>query len=134
MWEALMDVPPPAGTVQAQGDSIALIKAVSIVCRPNQLSWLAAGRASTTFADTYLTFTLSPNTHGDAHERRAPGLNHVAFHGGTAAQVDVLVADANSHGWKQLYRDRYPHAGGDQHYAAYLVNTAGFKVEIVAGP
>jgi len=83
--------------------------------------------------DTYLTFTLSPNTRGAAHDRRVPGLNHLAFHGGAPAEVDALVADAPAHGWTPLYHDRYPHAAGPRHYAAYLENTAGFKVEIVAG-
>jgi len=82
--------------------------------------------------DSYLTFTVSPNTHGATHDRRAPGLNHLAFHGGPAAEVDALVADGPSHGWTPLYHDRYPHAGGPRHYAAYLENTAGFKAEIVA--
>jgi catechol 2,3-dioxygenase-like lactoylglutathione lyase family enzyme len=84
--------------------------------------------------DTYLTFTVSPNTHGANHDRRVPGLNHLAFHGGDSADVDLLVADAPSHGWRPLYHDRYPHAGGERHYAAYLENSAGFKVEIVARP
>ncbi|HEV7950931.1 MAG TPA: glyoxalase [Glaciihabitans sp.] len=35
-------------------------------------------------------------------------------------------------GWVSLYADRYPHAGGEDHYAAYLQNAAGFKVEVVA--
>ena len=59
-------------------------------------------------------------------------LDHLAFHGGAAAEVDALVADAPAHGWMPLYHDRYPHDGGPRHYAAYLENTAGFKAEIVA--
>jgi hypothetical protein len=82
--------------------------------------------------DTYLTFTVSPNTSGAAHDRRAPGLNHVAFHGGSPAEVDALVADAPARGWTPLYHERFPHAAGPRHYAAYLCNTSGFKVEIVA--
>jgi hypothetical protein len=31
-----------------------------------------------------------------------------------------------------LYQERYPHAGGPQHYAGWLENAAGFKVEVVA--
>lgn len=41
------------------------------------------------------------------HDRRRAGVNHLAFLGG-------------------------PHAGGPDHYAGWLENTAGFKAEIVA--
>ena len=33
-----------------------------------------------------------------------------------------------------LYQERYPHAGGEAHYAGWLENSAGFKAEIVADP
>lgn len=36
------------------------------------------------------------------------------------------------HGWTLLYPDRYPHAGGPDHDAGWLENSAGFKVEVVA--
>lgn len=42
------------------------------------------------------------------------------------------MAEAPAHGWHPLYTDRYPHAGGDRHYAGWLENAAGFKIEIVA--
>jgi hypothetical protein len=40
---------------------------------------------------------------------------------------------APAHGWTPLFAYRYPHAGGPAHYAAYLENTDGFEVELVAG-
>ncbi|WP_460799298.1 VOC family protein [Microbacterium sp. GXF0217] len=88
------------------------------------MSWSAGG--------AYLTLTTSPNLSADAHDRRRPGVNHLAFHGGTPAEVDTVMADAASHGWTSLYPDRYPRAGGPDHYAGWLENAAGFKVEIVA--
>ncbi|NJI60771.1 glyoxalase [Microbacterium oxydans] len=87
-------------------------------------SWAAGG--------TYLTFTTSPNLSDAAHDRRRAGLNHLAFHGGDSAAVDALMAEAPMHGWLPLYAERYPHAGGEQHYAGWLENAAGFKVEVVA--
>jgi hypothetical protein len=33
-----------------------------------------------------------------------------------------------------MFADRYPWAGGPGHYAAYLENTDGFEVELVATP
>ncbi|WP_285137465.1 VOC family protein [Microbacterium sp. lyk4-40-TSB-66] len=88
-------------------------------------SWTAGDGA-------YLTLTTSPNLSGPDHDRRAPGVNHLAFHGGSRAQVDAVVGFAASHGWRPLYQERYPFAGGPTHYAGWLENSAGFKAEIVA--
>lgn len=59
-------------------------------------------------------------------------MNHLAFAVDEAAEVDATMADAESHGWRPVYHDRYPHAGGPDHYAGWLENSAGFKAEIVA--
>jgi hypothetical protein len=32
----------------------------------------------------------------------------------------------------KLFQDKYPYAGGPNHYAAYLFNSDGFEVELVA--
>jgi len=42
------------------------------------------------------------------------------------------MADAPDHGWRPLCHERYPHAGGAAHYAGWLENAGGFKVELVA--
>lgn len=80
----------------------------------------------------YVTLTTSPNLSATAHDRRRAGVNHLAFWGGTRAEVDSLLADAETHGWHPLYQERYPHAGGPDHYAGWVQNAQGFKVEIVA--
>lgn len=80
----------------------------------------------------YITLTTSPNLTEAAHDRRRAGLNHLAFRGGSTADVDALMAAAPEHGWTPLYADRYPHAGGPDHYAGWVENAEGFKVEIVA--
>lgn len=80
----------------------------------------------------YLTLTTSPNLSSSEHDRRRAGLNHLAFWGGTPAEVDALMAEAPTHGWTPLYHDRYPHAGGPDHYAGWVANAQGFKVEVVA--
>lgn len=59
-------------------------------------------------------------------------MNHIAFGGGAPDAVDAIMSDASAHGWRGLYEDRYPHAGGPEHYAGWLENSAGFKVEVVA--
>jgi catechol 2,3-dioxygenase-like lactoylglutathione lyase family enzyme len=84
-------------------------------------------------AATYIVVEQSPAMTGTAHERTRPGLNHLAFHAGDRARVDALSEAAAEHGWTPLFADRYPQAGGPDHYAAYLANTDGFEVELVAG-
>lgn len=66
------------------------------------------------------------------HERRRPGLNHIAFHAGGADQVDALTEASRLHGWTLMFPDAHPYAGGRHHYAAYLVNADGYEVELVA--
>jgi catechol 2,3-dioxygenase-like lactoylglutathione lyase family enzyme len=82
--------------------------------------------------DTYLVFERSPALTADGHDRCRPGLNHLAFHVAGAGEVEKLAAQAPGHGWRLMFPDRHPHAGGEQHYAAYLENTDGFEVELVA--
>ncbi|MET8850589.1 GNAT family N-acetyltransferase [Amycolatopsis sp. NPDC004625] len=81
---------------------------------------------------TYLVVEASPASSAAEHERTRPGLNHLALHVATRSEVDDLSARAEKHGWRPLFADRYPHAGGADHYAAYLENEAGFEVELVA--
>jgi len=81
--------------------------------------------------DVYIVATRPPTLSGESHDRRLPGVNHLALHGGRPADVDRIAGEATHHGWHALYAERYPHAGGPGHYAAYLEDDAGFKVEIV---
>ncbi|MCY7340375.1 MAG: VOC family protein [Pseudonocardia sp.] len=92
-----------------------------------------AGR-SWRLGPTYLVVERSPALIGDVHERRRPGLNHLAFHGGERTAVDALVAACPDHGWRPMFADRHPWAGGPDHYAGYLENSDGFEVELVATP
>ncbi|MGV8882757.1 MAG: glyoxalase [Rhodoglobus sp.] len=91
---------------------------------PNGMSWSADG--------AYLTVTTSPALTSTVHDRRRSGVNHLAFKAGQRSNVDALMVEAIEHGWLPLYHDRYPHAGGDDHYAGWLENSAGFKAEVVA--
>lgn len=81
---------------------------------------------------TYVVVERSPDLAGDRHDRRLPGLNHLAFRAGTAAELDELVAEAPRHGWQLLFPDLHPFAGGPQHRAAYLADEDGYEVELVA--
>ncbi len=83
----------------------------------------------------YLVLEAGPDVEAVPHERRRPGLNHLAFNAGTRSEVDLLARRAASHGWTLLFPERHPFAGGAEHYAAYLENAEGFEVELVAeGP
>jgi RimJ/RimL family protein N-acetyltransferase/catechol 2,3-dioxygenase-like lactoylglutathione lyase family enzyme len=91
---------------------------------PAGVSWRRGG--------TYLVVEKSPALSAPAHDRTRPGLNHLALHVATRAELDELTARAPEHGWRPMFADRYPYAGGERHYAAYLENEAGFEVELVA--
>lgn len=88
---------------------------------------------SLSLGPTYLVIEESADLTASRHDRRAPGLNHLAFHVASAAAMDALVAEAVGYGWTLLFPDRHPHAGGAGHYAAYLESEDGFEVELVAG-
>ncbi|MGC4893139.1 VOC family protein [Micromonospora sp. DT31] len=81
---------------------------------------------------TYIVLEESSALTGRAHDRRAPGLNHLAFHAGPPAAVERLVTAASEYGWTLLFPDRHPHAGGPDSYAAYLTDGQGYEVELVA--
>lgn len=81
---------------------------------------------------TYVVLEESPAMASDSHDRLRPGLNHLAFHASSRAHVDQLAVAATEHGWRLMFPDRHPFAGGDQHYAAYLEDRDGYEVELVA--
>ena len=97
-------------------------------CRPYQ-SW-EHGR-SWRIGGVHVVLEESPDLIGRRHERRAPGLNHLAF-SVPGHFLDALVQQAPRHGWRLLFPDRHPYAGGPEHRAAYLEDADGFEVELVA--
>lgn len=80
---------------------------------------------------TYLVFVAAPDA-GTSLNRRQPGLNHIAFGLATTSDVDDLRADLAGREVRLLYDDRYPHAGGADHYAVFFEDPDGIKVEVVA--
>jgi catechol 2,3-dioxygenase-like lactoylglutathione lyase family enzyme len=81
---------------------------------------------------SYIVVEQSPARTASRHDRCRPGLNHLAFHIETRDLVDQLTREAQLHGWKLMFADQHPFAGGPQHYAAYLENSDGYEVELVA--
>jgi DivIVA domain-containing protein len=81
----------------------------------------------------YLVLEESPSLLRDLpYDRMRPGLNHLAFRASSRDHVDAITASASYYGWGLLFADRHPHAGGPDHYAAYLEDAEGFEVEVVA--
>ena len=91
-----------------------------------------SGGRSWRLGGVYLVIEQSPAMTASDHDRCRPGLNHLAFHAGSPADVDALVAAAPSHGWTLMFADRHPYAGGSDNYAAYLSDPYGYEVELVA--
>jgi catechol 2,3-dioxygenase-like lactoylglutathione lyase family enzyme len=92
---------------------------------PEGRSWRAG--------DSYLVVEQSSAVRpGLPYDRMRPGLNHLALHAPDRAAVDRIHSAGPLHGWRRLFASAYPHAGGSGHYAAYLVDVAGFEVEVVA--
>ncbi|GIF47857.1 catechol 2,3-dioxygenase-like lactoylglutathione lyase family enzyme [Asanoa ferruginea] len=79
---------------------------------------------------TYVVVEQSPALSAETHDRLRPGLNHLAFHVATRAELDALVDESPKHGWALLFPDRHPHAGGPDTYGAYLEDADGFEAEL----
>jgi catechol 2,3-dioxygenase-like lactoylglutathione lyase family enzyme len=81
---------------------------------------------------TYIVVEQSPAMTAGDHERCRAGLNHLAFHVASKQRVDELAEAGPVHGWKLMFTDSHPYAGGPDHYAAYMENADGYEVELVA--
>ncbi|WP_405067777.1 VOC family protein [Kribbella sp. NBC_01510] len=92
---------------------------------PGGMTWAAPD-------GSYVVVEQSPAMSAGEHDRLRPGMNHLALNAAGRAEVDAIVAEAGRHGWTLMFADRHPYAGGPQHYAAFLHNTDGYELEIVA--
>ena len=81
---------------------------------------------------TYIVLEQSPARTATRHDRSPSGPQSPGFSRGQPGLTDELSVDAGQHGWRMLFADQYPYAGGTGHYAAYLENIDGFEVELVA--
>jgi catechol 2,3-dioxygenase-like lactoylglutathione lyase family enzyme len=102
-----------------------------------RLGWTAyqswPGGRSWRLGPTYLVFVQVIEGHRKpAYDRRRVGLNHIALHAGTPAEVTAIADELVATGVRLLYPDRHPFAGGPDHFAAYLEDPDGIKVELVA--
>ncbi|WP_325345698.1 VOC family protein [Xylophilus sp.] len=85
------------------------------------------------YQKTYLCFVQAPEEHlRTGYHRKRVGLNHLAFHGRSRAHVDEVADWVKRSGFKILYPERFPYAGGPDHYALYCEDPDRIKVELVA--
>lgn len=66
------------------------------------------------------------------YHRKETGLNHLAFHADSRAQVDEMTKKMRQWGAHVLYEDLHPYAGGPDYYAVFLEGPDRLKIEIVA--
>ncbi|WP_135826301.1 VOC family protein [Halorussus ruber] len=79
---------------------------------------------------TYVVLVQADET-DHPFDRRAAGLNHLAFHAESREQVDLLTETVRERDDSSLlFEDRHPFAGG--YYALYCEDPEGVKVEVVA--
>jgi catechol 2,3-dioxygenase-like lactoylglutathione lyase family enzyme/predicted N-acetyltransferase YhbS len=82
---------------------------------------------------TYLVLVQAESAYvASGYHRKRVGLNHLAFHATSRAQVDHLTAALRKRGFPVLYEDRHPYAGGPDHYAVFFEDPDRIKVEVVA--
>jgi RimJ/RimL family protein N-acetyltransferase/catechol 2,3-dioxygenase-like lactoylglutathione lyase family enzyme len=91
------------------------------------------GGRSWRLGDTYLVFVQVEERYKHSpYHRRHVGLNHLAFHAASRAQVDEITDLLRQRGVRILYEDRHPYAGGPSHYAVFFEDPDRIKVEVVA--
>lgn len=90
-----------------------------------------AGRTWHHPSGAYIVLEQSPDVTG-SHDRQRAGLNHLALRISDRALLDQVRGDCAHHGWRELFADQYPHAGGPDHTAVFIENDEGFELEVVA--
>ena len=81
---------------------------------------------------SYIVLEQSADVRGERSERRAPGMNHLALRVRDRELLERIRRDAPSNGWRELFAERYPHAGGPENNAWYGEDPHGIEVELVA--
>ena len=96
-----------------------------------ELGWEQDGSSWAHPDGTYLFMERSRDQVDAPYDRLRAGVNHLALTAEDRETLDRMRAESSAHGWHELFADRYPHAGGDQHTALYLESSEGFEVEVV---
>ncbi|HGY10605.1 MAG TPA: hypothetical protein ENK37_11250 [Oceanithermus profundus] len=75
---------------------------------------------------------VEPAHRAAGYHRKRIGLNHIAFHANSRAQVDDLTDWVVANGYTLLYPERHPYAAGPNYYALFCEDPDRIKVEVVA--
>ena len=88
------------------------------------------GGRSWRLGTTYVVFVQTTERFRQPpYDRRRTGLNHLAFHAASRADVDELARRLRERGVPLLYQGRFPN---EDHYAVYFEDPDRIKVEVVA--
>ncbi|MBF0714674.1 VOC family protein [Gemelliphila palaticanis] len=80
----------------------------------------------------YLVFVQTKDKYIDnGYNRCNIGLNHLAFSCSSKKEIDTIREHLLQNGTKILYDEKYPYAGGSEHYAVYFEDPDRIKIEIV---
>lgn len=83
--------------------------------------------------NSYLVFVQTDDRFIDSgYHRGRIGLNHLAFHGESREHINELCSKLKEKEIPLLYEERFPFAGGPNHYAVFFEDPDRIKVEIVA--
>lgn len=81
--------------------------------------------------DTYLVFVQVEEPYQkNGYHRKNIGLNHLALSVDSHKEVDELREYLLKHSVSLLYDEKYPFAGGKQHYAVFFEDPDRMKLEI----
>lgn len=81
---------------------------------------------------TYLVFVQTEERFLSAgYHRKQIGLNHLAFTVATTQEVDELRVMLQTAGARELYADKFPHAGSSSTYTAYFEDPNRIKIEFI---
>ncbi|MBD7965981.1 VOC family protein [Fictibacillus norfolkensis] len=82
---------------------------------------------------SYLVFVQTDELYNDIpFHRKRSGLNHLAFWAKSRAQIEHLRVQLKKKNISFLYEDKFPFAGGKNHYALFFEDPDRLKIEIVA--
>lgn len=83
--------------------------------------------------NSYLVFVQTDDRFIDSgYHRGRIGLNHLAFHGESREHVNKLLTKLKEKEIPLIYEERFPFAGGPNHYAVFFEDPDRIKVEIAA--
>ncbi len=86
-------------------------------------------------ATFYLVFVQTREKYlPNSYNRCNVGLNHLAFHCDSKDKIEALRKQLIKKKTPMLYEDRYPYAGGEEHFALFFEDPDRIKLEIVYEP